>query len=857
MRSRVDLTCCVATTDGPGWVSTLSNLATSDLGVLALRGPNGVSLRDDVGRSSQVSGDTPGLLVLGLIDYASKHRESIALAIPPVARHLPLLAIAARTLAKTLADALDVTGRHFQGGVLFISPDLDIRSRYCDLFVGGNQIDGVHPGSRLRPQGDRVPLTSGRPLNEFGGVCFYLPRGELPVRIDFKPSLVLIDLRYSKLNRQKQVDVLAWIARVAGGAGVVCLYSTGDSETRDVIVQAKLRDFPLDQYGISAIRNNIPRATTASKVGGLETSLDLAVEFLNRKHRFVEVTAGGAESIFENIGTILDSHSVSSNLDLRRARWLLATMRQLPVPLPWYEQTASAAGRSTLRRMIARIGVMSRHEGDLGAVLQSLRVQFDLLYRSMDTSNARSEAFANTLRDSKPMAGNSTLVIARDSTVAKAIRTWIDLDQFPGEEWLDRVTVISCGDVSAASERRYSTALICGILPRRYRWIVGAALADEVILLTYPHETEMAERQLRSFFLDATLEAAQRRRDSSLSAMGCSVRPEKRLVNELIPPYVVTLPAKTRPSKPKGVPVTRVTSLADLAAAVKKVSVNIEADTKTRQDTEDRSWRSDGGDDETLRELEVDDDTVAVDSIEAIRVDGSSAGKGRGFILLTATIGIECVLAEKPDDLTTVFPAQLGTGDVMLLMEEGGRTDLFDRIVELAEGSPQLEYLGSFRKQWRDALKKIEARSEISSSPDYFALLSRLQEAGAPIQNWQTARNWIVGVTIGPDDKRSIVAIGKVSGVEALVRNASQFDQAFRKIRGIRQGIGRQLSAAIRRHFAHFATGVPESNTRLDARLGVPLDELIETIDFMEVLNVAEEPVMASPGRIGRFTRTS
>jgi hypothetical protein len=826
-------------------------LALGDFGVLALRGPNGVSLLNEFGQPQKVSGDTAALLVFALMEYASKRKERIAIGTCPAARHLPLITVAGRTLAKTVAGAMYGAERG-TSGLLFVSVDLDVRSRYCDLFVAGSQIDQVHPGSRLRPQGDRVPLTPGRVLDESSGVCFYLPRGELPRRIDFKPSIALMDFRYSRFKTEKQAEIIAWIKRVAPTAAAVCLYTIGDTDTRDTLLKSSLNDVPLDQYALQLIERNTENPLHPASIAGLHTSLNAADSYLNRQHRFIAVPGGTADPIITTIGSVLDEHASSDSGDLRRARWLLATMRQLPVPLVWYEQTASARGRSTLRRLIARIGVMSRHQGTLGAVLQSLRIQFDLLYRAMEGANPRAEIFAQTLGVEAPKIGESLLVITRDPTIAKAVRSWVDLQAFHTKSWLDSVDVRACSELSSTSERRYSKAIVCGMIPKRYRWIIGAALADEVIFLTADHETSIAERQLHAFFDTAGIDASQKRLEKTLNIVGCSVRSHSDLRVDLVPQYRVALPKPSAASR-KTVPRAKGGSLADLGSLVAKVDAETQVEAERNRQTADRSWRADAGDEEFEEEVGVEDDSSAVDQIDAIRINGSSAARGPSALFLPEHVPVEAVLGARPNELTSVLPGELEAGDVVLLMEEGGRTDLFDRIVELAEGTSELGYLSAFRKQWRDALSKIEPLPNSRSALNYNTLLAQLQHAGAPIQNWQTVRNWILGITIAPDDPRSIAAVGKISGAESLVRNVRDFDHAFRRIRGIRQGIGRQLNSAIRRHFAHFATGVAEGAGGLDPRLGIPLDELIETIDFLEVDEVAPEAMRISPARAGRL----
>ncbi|MCA1642184.1 MAG: DrmE family protein, partial [Acidobacteria bacterium] len=199
-------------------------------------------------------------------------------------------------------------------------------------------------------------------------------------------------------------------------------------------------------------------------------------------------------------------------------------------------------------------------------------------------------------------------------------------------------------------------------------------------------------------------------------------------------------------------------------------------------------------------------------------------------------------------------PHELLLGDVLLRMDEGGRTSLFDRIVELAEDQPEMQYLATFRHVWRRAVQRLVARFGGQWGPNYVGMLLSLQSYGATIQSDQTVRSWVQDYVIGPDEVSSIIAVGRASGSEALVRQAKQFDAAFRRIRGIRQGIGRRLNSTIRKSFRHFTEGTVEPGAyQLDERLGIPLDELLETIDLAEIISVNKQEKRIALHHVGRF----
>jgi hypothetical protein len=98
-----------------------------------------------------------------------------------------------------------------------------------------------------------------------------------------------------------------------------------------------------------------------------------------------------------------------------------------------------------------------------------------------------------------------------------------------------------------------------------------------------------------------------------------------------------------------------------------------------------------------------------------------------------------------------------------------------------------------------------------------------------------------------------------VAELESVARSAKEFDRAFRRIRGIHQGIGRRLNTAIRQQFKNFAGNQPEAPEEvapvLDSRLGLPLEELLETVEYLQVLSVSDAPAEISAAMLQRFEK--
>src|SRR5262249_13318550 len=141
--------------------------------------------------------DAPSLYIAGLGDLVRNSDQRLAVGLPPAGRHLALLLAVTSMLSHALQLQPDGTAQRGRSGILIITPNLDIRSRYCDLLFRGHILDDEFPGSRLRPDGSRVMLRgANRPADS--GICFFLPLTNLPSRIEFYPALIVLDLRYAQ-----------------------------------------------------------------------------------------------------------------------------------------------------------------------------------------------------------------------------------------------------------------------------------------------------------------------------------------------------------------------------------------------------------------------------------------------------------------------------------------------------------------------------------------------------------------------------------------------------------------------------------------------------------------------------------
>jgi hypothetical protein len=206
----------------------------------------------------------------------------------------------------------------------------------------------------------------------------------------------------------------------------------------------------------------------------------------------------------------------------------------------------------------------------------------------------------------------------------------------------------------------------------------------------------------------------------------------------------------------------------------------------------------------------------------------------------------------KPDRIVRMMATELRVGDIIIVVEEEARGNLFDRVVEIAEDQPDLHYLRTYRKEWQGAMETLKRKYDIGVS-GFTQLLTDLRLAGSSISTELSVRNWVQGRVMGPDDVSSIKAVGEISGIENLKRNPTDYDAAFRLIRGLHQGLGRRLTGAIR-EAAGTLIDVSDTNSNVFGEyVWLPLNELLETVDFAEITGIVDQAQRIAAYRTGRI----
>jgi len=829
-----------ADASAPYWLSSLSEIAAGAVGPLAILGPSGLSVRQSDGRPVRPSFDPAAIYLVGLAERVTRSSLTTAVAIPPDARHLPLIIAAAMVLGQTVAgpSGSDESRRR----TLLVSPDLDLRSRYSMLAVDKVSLDAAHTGSRMRPDGSVVRLHGDERVPS-GGVCFYLPRLGLPNRISFRPELIILDLRYGRLSRRAQ-EMGKWAKSIGGRCGILALYSLGDFETQTALSKAGYLQFIFDHRAIAACdRETKPSPNSASDLQ-IDWDLKEAPTFLRRTHDIVEIPMPDPmRTRFQQLRSLIDEHSGLDTPDLRRARWLLSTLRQLPVPMAWYEQAARNEGRSTIHRMIDHLGAQASRGGEsLGPVIQSMRMQFDDLYNDIANYNPRAlPLYGELVRKASASTEGRQVLLLQDSVMQHAFEQWMTLEQSSNQPVPPNVSVTNCAASEYLSGLVPTGVLINGPLKARYRWLLGSPLAPEVTFACYREEIGTIEAHLANFYDVSTPSHNCETRNTFMARLR-GVPAPKMSGTEPATPDLILL----RPTKSKDVPVEpskeRMRTVPGGLGGLGDFFKQLKEEEQRPTPPPATPWDDDSEDDDTALE-DLGDAPIAAspDDVECLPVRVNARWLGACRLFLATDAPVEFIRPPKADLIKKLFPVELEPGDVLLRVEDGKRAGLFDRIVELAEHQARYSHLAAFRTRWRAACRQLAERYSDGQNVDYAALLKDLRANGAPITSELAVRWWIRELVIGPEKATSIAAVGKLLADPALVDQTRAFDSAFRQIRGLRQGLGRRLSTAIRRSFRHLEfAGAGESSDILEDQLGLPVDELVESLELAEVLEVGQ-----------------
>jgi hypothetical protein len=511
--------------------------------------------------------------------------------------------------------------------------------------------------------------------------------------------------------------------------------------------------------------------------------------------------------------------------------------RSLCMPLESYETAASLGGARTLHYHISRIGSLSRDNPELGPVVQSLRMLFSRLYTLTGESNPKAVEMERVLSGIAPSEGG-TLIVVRDRVGELATQSWCEALRSEGKIACMPV-ITSCSTFMDASILEHHTTIFPGLLHRRYAWISSAYLGSRVIWLSYRGEVDAIKMQLSAMQGGEARRARGNARLAAISHLGSRPALDRAEVEARLEDLRISVnpPQKSgKEADPQKLRTIQSGGFKGLADALRREGENIPVAPRPSLGAGARL-----DDDSPLDAASVDIDSPQELDDDVLVVTVQSDRSGRRRVHIPATEMVEVARYRPSMDLIRIEASALQVGDILLLTQGERRVSLFDEIAALAEQQPHLAFLHHYRQKWRATVALMATRFSDEGRLDYGKMLESIRANGSPVTTELTLRAWVQEERIGPDAIESIVAVGRITGVEEVADDAVKFDRAFRRLRGIRAGIGRRLNTALRGSFARAVSGA-ESNAddsdTFDDQLDLPAAELIAAIDPSEILDV-------------------
>lgn len=766
----------------------------------------------------------------------------ISVGLPPVNRDLSLLLASTSVLSKIIERARSEYSDN--RGVLVVSVDLRVRSLYCDLLIRDEPLDIAFPGSRMLPNGRIQPL--GRNVHKiYSGVCFYLPHHrELPKKISIQPDLIILDLRYGRLNSKIQ-GLVNWAINRKPKPGIMALYTIGDRICRKVLDDCNFKDFPLDHCGINTSKKFVRTIDKNVSNAFLDLNTLRAATALSRKHILKDVEYEGEyRKIINNLVKLFSEHNKEHHVELNRLRWLFAVYSQMPVPLVWHERIARARGRWVPNKVIQRIGTNTRDIGKLAPILQTFRANFKHLNRLYEEKNPKCSVLKKVIESlSEDLSEkNKLLILVRDEVMEVALSSWLTLSEYCEKDWLEHIDVIACKKYFQYTNRSYKYFISPGPVHYKYRWILGANIGSYLHFLVYPHEVDVVKKQINQFYDPEILKMRAIRRQKIFGITnGDNVEnlsyPELMLLaNE---GYKKELPAVTKKPKEKVKSFDALYEVFQEEEKTKKEdSQEITLDNKT-------SFADTIEEEDIVEDVlnyssdELNDIAIDSDGVQCVEIIIKSNERGKGKIWVPEYGHVEFIRPQESSDLIRSSAEKLKKDDLLLIVDNSQQNGIFERLIEIADSSPQINYISVYRNIWRKAVNVLSTKYQTDEGRINFeSMYQALQQQGIKITTLQTIRNWVNDIVIGPEDVDSIVAVARVSGISEMSKHVKEFNNAFEDIRKLHRCIGRKVASAIRKSFKIV---VNEDVTSLDEELqdylDLPLNEIINAIEVVTVLD--------------------
>lgn len=498
--------------------------------------------------------------------------------------------------------------------------------------------------------------------------------------------------------------------------------------------------------------------------------------------------------LFDDLYSLRDSDTVDP--DGLAWAWAVAhTLATCVVPLEYYERWASVGWKAvSLRDAPQKARAFAHNSSDDMTALAWEAFADDV-----------EEAISSWSRNNKPgalltwindHADTEAMVVVRSRGLAQAVKEFLDDSPAVGMGWQERVCVTWQSAVYRGAVVWPSHVLIPGALTQSQAALLALPPVETLTVLSHgPWETGRIVRQIQ----DAVLAHHARTQAEHRTRAHAAIHGEG--------------PAEAYSDQ---LPEIRIRHGSIAAAKVPKSLTNV-------------IWNPFGVQIATDDALDSAEDRGGVSAstwegspfVEAIRIDFTD---GVGYFEPSAYVS-RIRGGEEKD----VAAKSLRPGDVVVLVDKGARSSLFDLIAEALETLPEFQSTILMVREWRS-----KARSVLETDLTYDEILTRMQGLESGITTPGAISHWVHGRVIGPDDPEDIRRFGEAIGDRFLAENWRLLGKAIKTLRVHRRKVGRQLAKVIEQQ----SYAGLEEDGYFDHRLGIHMSDLAEALTTHTVVSV-------------------
>lgn len=732
------------------------------------------------------------LYALRLAEWAIGRRQSLILCPPEPFGALPALVAAAAHVA-SIVEGFTRTGRYLGSDrrVAVVTASRRIRGVYRRLGIGSARLFDVAPAATRTGSGG-LSVLGGHDRGGGWSTIFLSDPSELR-------SVGRLDLTVIECPVASDCD----LGRLEGPLILIA------NDPADGTVTRLARELPVfawcdeDLAGLGSMRISDGSALVEDRL-----RLECAAAGIRCEPTRVpdQRICENAALFWADIGPLLRAarRSMFGRELAASAFVLFYDLMHLALPTAVYE-----AATHPLRVRIREIEAARRLvDGDLRETyVPMVALELEDLAAAIGARPPKTDVLLSTL-EQQTAAARTVLLVVRTAELARIYREYLSTlgDLARGA----RVTSLW----GVAGEAPADVAVIAGLLPGYARYIYTTGIAAEIVVLGYDSESPLTSvpggftehTQIQRAVSYQREHAAWLAREAAKAACWSALSGEPSTIVD------------DRPDPPRIE--TRADGVAPAPAAPETPPGLWDGATGSFERLERRLAR-----DEPPR-LAPDAGSTGLEVV-ALRVEFAD---GRWTYLEAGSFVTRWRVGAAADAAHPV--SGVAVGDELLFVDGQARKDLLAKILEVAEGVPELAVPAAWVDYWRGALTRARARFAT-----YELLRAELERHGC-VRQAQTVRLWVTGQTIGPEDPEDVRRLGECLGDEPLIRSYRTVADAMRGLRTAHVRLGQRVGALARSVGANAAAGLVDEDEIIDERTGLTASDFRDSIEILIVRTV-------------------